>query len=403
MSLKERARKALSKPSPYGVDVDVSSYTIEEPQVYGEVQVDKSVEEAAESKVGIKPSVSQYVQVGQTAFYKLMEKSLEKYGVKVMPLNVALEKSEFARGLVWRLVSPDIDKYTALTYLYGGELGYFVYVPPEVKVPTPIYTCLVLRAERKAMLAHNIVYVDDGAEAHVVTGCTIPHGVKGGLHVGISEFYVGKNARLTFSMIHSWAEGMHIRPRTAVKVGEGGEYVSYYMIYSPVSSIQLFPRTTLEREAKLYAASVIAGKARGNYDIGAKAQLEGAKSSAEIVSRVVAFEDSEIYARGDIEGLASESRGHIECLGLLASPKAIISSIPTVTSRNPQSILSHEAAIGVIAREEIEYLESKGFTEEEAKSIIIRGFMSIEAPGLPEIVKTQARRLIDYIARSGAL
>ncbi|MFN4045962.1 MAG: SufD family Fe-S cluster assembly protein, partial [Acidilobaceae archaeon] len=192
-------------------------------------------------------------------------------------------------------------------------------------------------------------------------------------------------------------------PRTAVRVADGGEYVSYYIIYSPVSSIQLFPRTILDKGARLHAASVIAGRARGNYDVGAKAQLEGEGSGAEIVSRVVAFEDSEIYARGDIEGLASDSRGHIECLGLLASPSASISSIPVVTSRNPQSILSHEAAIGIIAREEIEYLESKGFTEDEAKSIIIRGFINIEPPGLPDIVRAQAKRVIDHIARAGGL
>lgn len=198
MSLRDRVKKALSKPSPYGVDIDISSYIIEEPQVF-----ERSVEESVESKIGMRPSISQYLQLGQTALYKLIEKSLEKYGVKVVPLRVAIEKFDLARDLAWRLVDPDTDKYTAITYLYGGELGYFVYVSPEVKVPTPIYTCLVLRAERRVMLAHNVVYVDYGAEAHVVTGCTIPHGVKGGLHVGISEFYVGRDARLTFFMIHS--------------------------------------------------------------------------------------------------------------------------------------------------------------------------------------------------------
>ncbi|MFN4045963.1 MAG: SufD family Fe-S cluster assembly protein, partial [Acidilobaceae archaeon] len=180
MSLIERVKKALSKPSTYGVDVDITSYIVEEPQVSTELYVDSGVEEAVESKIGMRPGISQYVQLGQTAFYKLLEKSLERYGVKVVPLKVALEKYEMARDLAWRLVDPETDKYTAFTYLYGGELGYFVYVPPGVKVPTPIYTCLVLRAERRAMLAHNVVYVDDGAEAHVVTGCTIPHGVKGG-------------------------------------------------------------------------------------------------------------------------------------------------------------------------------------------------------------------------------
>ncbi|MEM1873219.1 MAG: SufD family Fe-S cluster assembly protein, partial [Acidilobaceae archaeon] len=320
-----------------------------------------------------------------------------------MPLRAALEKTDLARELAWRLVKPDADKYTALAYLQGGELGYFIYVPKGVRVPTPLYTCLVLKTERRAQLVHNVIYVDDGAEAHVVSGCAVPHGLKGGLHVGISEYYVGRGARLTFSMIHSWAEGLHVRPRTAVRVEEGGEYVSYYMIYSPVASIQTNPVVELGEGAKLYSVSVVAGRSTAHLDVGTVALLNGRQSRAELVSRVVAFDESTIYARGDIHGNAPETAGHIECLGLMASPKGTISSIPVVTSRDPTSKLSHEAAIGVIAQEEIEYLMSKGFSEDEARAIIIRGFMSVDAPGLPLSVKKEIERLTALIASGGAL
>jgi len=233
----------------------------------------------------------------------------------------------------------------------------------------------------------------------VVTGCGVPHGIRDSVHIGISEFYVAKNAKLTFSMIHAWSRGLHVRPRTAVNVEKGGEYVSYYIIYSPVSSLQTDPLVYLSENAKAYMASVIVGKENGIYDVGARAVLNGVNASVEVISRVVASNESETYARSEITANASNTKGHVECLGLLLSEKARISSIPTIISRNPNAKLTHEAAIGIIAQEELEYLMSKGFSENEAKAILIRGFMNIDAPGIPVSIKAEADRILDMVSK----
>ena len=50
--------------------------------------------------------------------------------------------------------------------------------------------------------------------------------------------------------------------------------------------------------------------------------------------------------------------------------------------------MSHEAAVGKIAKEEIEYLMARGLSEEEATSTIVRGFLNVEIEGLsPELNK----------------
>ncbi len=316
-----------------------------------------------------------------------------------MPLKLALEKLDSVKGLNWGLIKPNTDKYTAAAYLFGGELGYFVYVPPRTKVPIPIYTCLVITSNNRVQFVHNIVYVDEGSEAHVVTGCGVPHGIKDSVHIGISEFYVAKHAKLTFSMIHAWSQGLHVRPRTVANVEKGGEYVSYYIIYSPVASLQTDPLVYLADDAKAYMASVIVGKGNGIYDVGARAKLNGINASVEIVSRVVASNEAETYARSEIAANAPDTKGHVECLGLLLSEKAKISSIPTIISRNPRAKLTHEAAIGIIAQEELEYLMSKGFNESEARAILIRGFMNIEAPGIPASVRAEADRILDLVSK----
>ncbi|MEM1619531.1 MAG: SufD family Fe-S cluster assembly protein [Fervidicoccaceae archaeon] len=396
--MRRPSSEVLKKPAPYGPDIDLEAYEVGKPEVGGPESAPPSILGTAPERLGIDASRASYVQVNELALYKAMERSLARYGVRVIPLALALRDSGLARELAWRIVDPETDKYTAYAYEHGGELGYFIFVPPGTKLPTPIYSCLAITSNRRAQLAHNVIYVGESSEVHVVTGCAVPHGVREGLHIGVSEFYVGRGARLTFSMIHAWAEGLHVRPRTAVKVEEGGEFVSYYVIYSPVASLQTFPRVELERSARLYSASVIAGSGSGIYDVGSKAVLAGEGSSAEIISRVVARDNSRVFSRAEIVGKGRETRGHVECLGLLLSRGSAITSIPEITSESLEARLSHEAAIGMLAQEELEYLMSKGFSEDEAKSVLVRGFMSVEAPGIPSVVRAEIDKILDLIA-----
>ncbi len=402
-NLRERALKALNKPSPYGPDIDLNEFDLEGLSSKGLSSGDilKLAQEPA-SRLGLSTlslSRASYVQVNESFIYRTMIGRLKDLGVIVMSTGEALKKLPWVRRYYWGLVNVDADKYTASVELYGGGRGYFIYVPPGVKITYPIYTCLLITYTGMAQLVHNIVIVDDGAELNLVTGCASAHRVGGALHVGVSEFYVGRNAKLTFAMIHAWGRGIHVRPRTVVRVKEGGTYVSYYVIYSDVKSIQQYPKVVLDRNSKYYTASIIVGVGNSIYDNGAEAVLEGEGSSAEIVSRAIANDNSVINARARIRGLAPNTKGHIECLGLLLSPKAKILAVPELESLNEESILTHEAAIGRIAEDEIEYLMSKGFSEEEAKSLILRGFMRVDIPGLPKATQVMIDNVIKTLSK----
>jgi Fe-S cluster assembly scaffold protein SufB len=82
------------------------------------------------------------------------------------------------------------------------------------------------------------------------------------------------------------------------------------------------------------------------------------------------------------------SKGHIDCRGLMLSEKAFIQTIPELIAKSPNVTLTHEASIGRIAEDEINYLVSKGFSKDEAISALVRGFASIEIKGVPEKVKS---------------
>lgn len=84
--------------------------------------------------------------------------------------------------------------------------------PARAKAIHPIQACLYMDQDNIQQNVHNIIIAEEGAELHIISGCaTSPH-LKKGLHVGISEFFVKKNAKLSFTMIHNWSEGVAVRP-----------------------------------------------------------------------------------------------------------------------------------------------------------------------------------------------
>ena len=101
-----------------------------------------------------------------------------------------------------------------------------------------------------------------------------------------------------------------------------------------------------------------------------------------------------IISRGAIVGEAPQTKGHIECRGLILRD-GIMHAIPEIDGRVVDVELSHEAAVGKIARDEIEYLMARGLSEEEATATIIRGFLDVRIEGLPDALQKQIDDAID--------
>ena len=76
-------------------------------------------------------------------------------------------------------------------------------------------------------------------------------------------------------------------------------------------------------------------------------------------------------------------KAHLECRGLILSPMGTIYAVPELEGRVAGVEMAHEAAVGRIAAEEIEYLMARGLDEDEAVSAIVRGVSRVKIEGLP--------------------
>ncbi len=85
-------------------------------------------------------------------------------------------------------------------------------------------------------------------------------------------------------------------------------------------------------------------------------------------------------------------KGHLECRGLIVGGNGTIHAIPELRGTLADVDLSHEAAVGKIAEEEVEYLMARGLTREEATATIIRGFLRVDIEGLPPMLNAELNK-----------
>jgi Fe-S cluster assembly scaffold protein SufB len=143
------------------------------------------------------------------------------------------------------------------------------------------------------------------------------------------------------------------------------------------------------------------GSQNSFYDIGGKIHLEAPQSSGILVSRAIAADQSHVVTRGEIIGKTPKTRGHLRCDGLLLSETARISAIPQLEAQTKDAALSHEATVGKIEAEQLNYLMARGLSEEEAQSLIVQGFLTLETPELPPIIQQSVDKAIHLTLSKG--
>ncbi|MGB9939969.1 SufB/SufD family protein [Methanosarcina sp.] len=399
VNLKKRAESAAEKKAAFGEDIELEKFE-EGSRVSKPIEDLRTLDEESKRtllQVGVVPS-----EEGRSGSLLVLDNtvshsSLKDKNVELMSTRKALEKYEWLKEYSWKLVAVDTDKYTAKTYLEDAD-GYFIRVPAGKKSSLPVQTCLLLGSDKVFQTVHNIVIVEEGASLDIITGCTAKKGVEEGLHLGISEMYVKKGATLNFTMIHNWAEQIGVRPRTVIHVEEGGTYVSNYICLKPVRSVQTYPTVKLEGEGAVTRLNTIAIAHSGSeLDLGSRAIFNAPGTKAELISRTITI-GGRIIARGEMIGNAKGAKGHLECKGLVLTDKGSQLAIPILEANVDDIELTHEAAVGKIAKDQVEYLMARGLTEDEAVGMIVRGFLDVGIRGIPEELRNEIENTITQTA-----
>jgi len=394
---KNKARAAVAKPAAFGEDIDFDIYVSPVKEQPSEVEPSKlpARDKARMLEAGVvvdnrSQRAGTFIQMNNAAIHS----SVRQEGVEVMAVSQALEKYDWLSDYWWKAVAVDTDKFTANVEL-NQHNGYFVRTLPGSKTIYPVQACLYLAKAGLVQNVHNIIIAEENSELHIITGCTSASNEEAGLHLGVSEFYIKKGAKVTFTMIHNWNPEIAVRPRTGVIIEENGLFLSNYVLMKPVRSLQMYPAARCVGEnAVVRFNSILTAGPGSSLDVGSRVILDAKATKTEIISRAITT-GGRIIARGYIEGNAPDVKGHLECRGLILAGEGIIHAIPELKGTLAGIDLSHEAAVGKIAEEEVEYLMARGLTRSEAAATIVRGFLRVDIQGLPPLLGAELKRAVD--------
>ncbi len=284
-------------------------------------------------------------------------------------------------------------KYMDREFPQDTSGGYFIRVKKGKTLELPIQACLFLKTQGFKQKVHNLVIIEEGAKVYLITGCSAAKAASEGFHLGISEFFIKKGGYLNFTMIHSWKEDVSVKPIGIALVEEGATFISNYVCLKPVRDITMYPTAVLMgQKARASFNSLVLSYPDSLHDIGSRVIFKSPDTQAEIIARAVSL-GGKMISRGHLKAEAENVKAHLECRGLVLSEKVIVHAIPELETDYREVDMSHEAAIGKISNDEIEYLSSRGFTKEEAQSLIIRGFMDVNILGLPLMLKKEIEDL----------
>ena len=255
--------------------------------------------------------------------------------------------------------------------------GIDIIIKPGTKRES-VHIPVVLSQSGLTEMVYNDFHVGEDCDVTIVAGCGIHNGGdQASKHDGIHSFFIGKNSHVKYVEKHYGSgdgKGERImNPETIIHLEENSFMEMETVQIKGVDSTKRITTADLADGAKLIVTEKLMTHGSQYAETDFTVDLNGSGSSANIISRAVAKDDSKQLFLAKING-NNKCAGHSECDAIIMD-NAKISAIPEITANHLDAELIHEAAIGKIAGEQILKLMTLGLTEAEAEAQIINGFL----------------------------
>jgi len=328
--------------------------------------------------------------------YHSLREDLAKQGVLFLDTDTALkEQPELFKKYFAKIIPPEDNKFAALnSAVWSG--GSFIYIPPGVKVDMPLQAYFRINAENIGQFERTLIIADEGSEVHYIEGCTAPVYSSESLHVAVVELLAHKDAKLRYTTIQNWSNDVYnlVTKRAYAYEGATVEWIDGNIgskLTMKYPGIYLMGR-------KAYGETLsvaFAGKNQ-HQDTGAKMVHLAPDTTSKITSKSVSRANGRSTYRGLLKVAkgATNVKATVRCDALLLDDTSKTDTYPYMEIDQDDATVTHEATVGKIGDEQIFYLMSRGFSEEEALSLIVNGFMEPFTKELPMEYAVELNRLI---------
>ena len=398
----------MQKPMPtWGGDLSVIDFQNIYYYAKASDKVEKNWDDVPENvkntfdKLGIPEAEKKFLagvgaQYESEVVYHSLREDLAKQGVLFLDTDAALkEHPELFKKYFGKIIPPEDNKFAALnSAVWSG--GSFIYVPPGVKVDMPLQAYFRINAENIGQFERTLIIVDEGAEVHYIEGCTAPVYSSESLHSAVVELVALKDAKLRYTTIQNWSNDVYnlVTKRAYAYEGATVEWIDGN-IGSKLT--MKYPGVYLMGQRAYGETLSIAFAGKGQHqDTGAKMVHLAPNTTSKVTSKSVSRLDGRSTYRGMLHVAkgATNVKSTVRCDALLLDDTSKTDTYPYMEINQEDATITHEATVGKIGDEQIFYLMTRGFNEEEALSLIVNGFMEPFTKELPMEYAVELNRLI---------
>ena len=328
---------------------------------------------------------------------------LKKHGIIFCSMSEAIqEHPELVKEYLGTVISSKDNYYATLNSAVFTD-GTFCYIPKGVKCPMELNTYFRINARNTGQFERTLIVADADSYVSYLEGCTAPAYDENTLHAACVELVAHDNAEIKYSTVQNWYPGdengvggvLNFVTKRGLCKGENSK-ISWTQVETGSAVTWKYPSCILRGDnsvGEFYSVAVTKGKQQA--DTGTKMFHVGKNTKSTIISKGISFGDSSNTYRGivRVNKRADNSRNYTQCDSLmLDNSKAL--TLPTVMQYNKNSIIEHEATTGKLSEDALYYLQSRGFSEEDAVNCIVSGFCKDVFQHLPLEFAAEANKLL---------
>jgi Fe-S cluster assembly protein SufB len=329
--------------------------------------------------------------------YHSLKEDLKRKGIIFLDMDGGLrEYPEIVKKYFGTVIPPTDNKFASLnSAVWSG--GSFIYVPPGVDVEIPLQAYFRINAENMGQFERTLIIADKSSRVHYIEGCTAPTYSSDSLHSAVVELIALEDAYIRYTTIQNWSRNVFnlVTKRAMAHRNATVEWVDGNL----GSKLTMkYPCIYLVGEKAKGEILTIAFAGDGQHqDAGAKVIHAAANTSSRITSKSISKGSGRSSYRGLVKvyPAAVNSKVSVECDALLLDQASRSDTYPTMEINADEVRVEHEARVSKVAEEQLFYLTSRGLTEDEARLLIINGFIEPFTKELPMEYAVELNRLIE--------
>ncbi len=329
--------------------------------------------------------------------YHSMKQDLADQGVLFSDLDTGVrEHPEIVQKYISTIIPVMDNKFAALnSAVWSG--GSFIYVPPGVEVKVPLQAYFRINAENMGQFERTLIIADKGSRVHYIEGCTAPVYSTNSLHCAVVELIALEDAYIRYSTIQNWSHNIY---NLVTKRGMAHKNATIEWVDGNIGSrlTMKYPAVYLVGEGAKGEILTVAFAGKDQHqDSGAKVIHAAPRTTSRITSKSISKDGGRSSYRGMVKVYpnADNCRVNVECDALLLDSTSRTDTYPTMEIDNDHVAIEHEASVSKVAEEQVFYLMSRGLSEDEARLLIVNGFINPFVKELPMEYAIELNRLIE--------